>query len=104
VPPHTLHRFYNNSGKSVRFLVVVTPGHPGFENALRIAYGLASDDEVYQEGTPKNLLALAYLVQLSGSKLPGVLSLLQPVFGLGAKIAHHRGLDKRLAEKYLQPF
>jgi hypothetical protein len=104
VEPNTLHRFYSVSEEPALFLVELKPGHPGFENALRIAYGLATDGEVTADGTPKDFLALAYIVQISGTKLSGTLAILQPVFGVMAKIAERRGIDKRLAEKYLQPF
>jgi mannose-6-phosphate isomerase-like protein (cupin superfamily) len=104
VPPDTLHRFYNATSEPVRFLVEVKPGHSGFEDALRIAYGLASDGEVTSDGTPKDFLTLAYIVQISGTKLNGPLAVLQPVFGVLAKIAERRGVDKRLAEKYLRAF
>jgi quercetin dioxygenase-like cupin family protein len=99
VPPHTNHRFFSTSDEPTRFLVSLRPGHPGFEKAIQIAYGLATDDEK----ALNNPLILAHMVQMSGTIPVGIFALLRPVFGLLAGIAHNRGIDQRLAEKYLQP-
>lgn len=104
VPRNVPHRFYNASGDTVHFVVELRPGHTGFEHALAIAYGMAADGAMNAAGQPKNILELAYLVSLSGTHLTGALRLLEPLFGLLARVAHRRGVDDRLAERYLGPF
>lgn len=102
--PHVIHRFYSTSDQPTRFQVELRPGSSDFENALRIAYGLADSGETFKDGTPKNLLAFGYVVTLSSTGLPGAWALLTPLFKMLNKIALMRGIDKRLAERYLQPF
>jgi len=43
VPPGVLHCFSNKTMQPATFHVTITPGHTGFENDIKIAYGLAAD-------------------------------------------------------------
>ena len=83
------------------FRVELRPGHRGFERSLQIAYGLAEDGKVRKDGTPRNLLHLALLVEESDSRIAGPLRLLQPVFGVLAAVARRRGVDRELARRYV---
>jgi mannose-6-phosphate isomerase-like protein (cupin superfamily) len=38
-----LHSFFNPTEKEIKFNVKMNPGHTGFENSIRIIYGLAGD-------------------------------------------------------------
>jgi quercetin dioxygenase-like cupin family protein len=103
--PGEYHRFFSVSDTPTRFRVEIRPGHPGFENALRIGYGLASDGLTDANGLPKRMLDLAYLGKIGGTKAAGLFSLvLTPVAGLLALVAHRKGIDKELEERYLQAF
>ena len=103
--PGEYHRFYSLSDEPIRFRVEIRPGHPGFEQALQIGYGLASDGLTHENGLPKRLLDLAYLGQIGGTKAAGLISMvLMPIAGLLARVAHRKGVDKQLAERYLQAF
>lgn len=62
VPPNTNHRFFSTSDQPTRFLVEIRPGHTGFENGLRIIYGLAEDGQLNPQGLPNDLLTLAYQI------------------------------------------
>ena len=95
-----IHRFYNVTDQTIRFYVEIRPAHVGFEQALRIAYGLASDGQTSAAGTPRDLLALAVVVELSNTRLSGPLSLLNPFFGLLARIGRWRGVDAALIARY----
>ena len=43
IPLYAHHRFFSSSEKPTKFLCELNPGSKDFENALRIAYGLARD-------------------------------------------------------------
>lgn len=98
------HRFFNVSAEPARFRVEVRPAHPGFEQSLRIAYGLAGEGAMVSRYVPKSPLAMAYVVTIGDTHLPGMLRFINPLVRLLAQIAVWRGLKQRLTEKYLQPF
>ena len=97
---NSLHRFRNTTEERAKFLVELRPGHAGFEKALKIAYGLASDGRVFGEGTPRNLYHLALLLEWSEVRLPGVFTIMEPLFRLLAKRARRKGIDRELEETY----
>jgi quercetin dioxygenase-like cupin family protein len=103
VPAGAVHRWYNPTSQPARIYVELRPGHAGFEQALRIGYGLATDGHTNAAGIPKNLLHLVVLLQLSDIKLVGPLALMSPLFGLLARIARHRGVEAALLAQYGAP-
>jgi quercetin dioxygenase-like cupin family protein len=96
-----LHCFKNAADTTTVFRVELRPGHRGFERSLQIAYGLAEDGRVRTDGTPKNLLHLALLVEESGTRIAGPLRILEPAFGMLAALARRRGVDRDLARRYV---
>lgn len=100
VPIGAVHNFFNSGTDEIRCLITFKPGHQGFENAIRIGYGLARDGKTDRKGTPKNLLALALLMDMSDTYMSGVLALLSPVFRLLAARARRNGLEQQLMETY----
>jgi quercetin dioxygenase-like cupin family protein len=103
VPAGVVHRWYNPSTHPARIYVELRPGHAGFEQALRIAYGLATDGHTNAMSIPKNLLHLAVLVQMGDTKVVGPLALMSPLFGLLAWIARRRGVEAALLAQYGAP-
>ncbi len=101
-PKGALHRWHNATQKPVVFLVELRPGHGGFEKALRVAYGLASDGLSNSKGLPKNLYHTALLFEWGEGRLPGVFALLEPVFGLLARRARRKGIDRELEARYVR--
>lgn len=99
-PKNTLHNFHNATDGPTTFLVELRPGSSGFEKALRVAYGLASDGLSNSKGLPKNLYHTALLFEWGEGRLPGIFALLEPVFGLLARRARHKGIDRELEERY----
>ncbi len=97
---NTLHRFRNPTGQPTTFLVELRPGHGGFEKAVRVVYGLASDGRVFSDGTPKNPYHLAMILEWSEIQIPGVLGTLEPLFRLLARRARRKGIDKDLERTY----
>ena len=100
IPVKTAHRYFNESGKEVRFKVVIQPGNIGYQLLVSVLNGLARDRKVNKQGLPKNWLIRGYLSVASGSNIPGILSLLQPILNWLYKIAIKKGIDKQLLAKY----
>lgn len=100
VPIGKLHRFYNPGGEPIRFHVKIAPGHERFEQALAIAYGLASDGLVSKKGIPKKFDHAAVIFAMSDTGLTGFFSVLQPIFKWRAGRARKRGVDKELIARY----
>ncbi|GAB3424689.1 cupin domain-containing protein [Niabella aquatica] len=94
------HRFSNESSAPVVFTTVILPGSEGFENALRILYGLAGDHKTDDKGMPKSLLALAVVSTISDMRPAGAGVLLAPLMGIFNYIARASGFDKKLVNRY----
>ena len=100
VPVKTNHRYFNDSGKDVKFKVVIQPGNIGYQLLVSVLNGLARDRRVNKEGLPTNWLVRGYLSVAAGSNVPGLLSWLQPLLNWLYKIAIRKGVDKQLLAKY----
>jgi mannose-6-phosphate isomerase-like protein (cupin superfamily) len=97
---NTLHRFRNRTDQPARFLVELRPGHSGFEKAIKVAYGLASDGLASANGTPRNLYYTALLMEWSDIRLPGIYTVAEPLFRLLARRARRKGIDRELEARY----
>jgi mannose-6-phosphate isomerase-like protein (cupin superfamily) len=99
-PKNTLHNFHNATDEPTTFLVELRPGSSGFEKALRVAYGLASDGLSNSKGLPKNLYHTALLFEWGEGRLRGIFALLEPLFGLLVRQARRKGIDRELEARY----
>lgn len=99
-PRNTLHNFHNATEKPTTFLVEFQPGHAGFEKALQVAYGLASDGLSSANGLPKNPYHTALLFEWGEGRMPGIFTVMQPLMQLLAKRARRKGIDKELEARY----
>ncbi len=95
-----LHRFTNATAAAVRFTTIIEPGSEGFENALQILYGLAGDDQTDDKGTPRSLLALAVISNISDMRPGGAGAVVIPFLGLLNFIAGVSGYRKKLVARY----
>lgn len=95
-----VHRFYNATDKKVKFTTIIAPGSAGFENSLRILYGLAGDNLTNKKGIPHSIISMAVISNMSGMYLPGIFKLLSPLFNILAGIGCRKGIDKQLLGKY----
>ena len=98
VPPMTLHSFFNPGKVEIKFTIKIEPGHAGFENSLRILYGMAEDGLTDSKSIPKRLTDTAILIEMADMNGPGMLTLMYPLLKLMAKSARKRGEEKRLIE------
>jgi quercetin dioxygenase-like cupin family protein len=99
-PIGSWHRFYNPGNTVIRFQVKLIPGSEGFENGLKIAYGLAGDGKTNKKGVPKSFTHIAVLTTLTDTILPGFLSLIQPILNRKGRKAMNNGIVKELINKY----
>lgn len=95
-----LHHFFNPGDETIRFQVKIVPGHEGFLQGVKIAYGLAEDGLTTKTGIPKKLDHLALLLKLSDTRATGPLGLLFSLIMSKAKRAERKGVLKELTEKY----
>jgi quercetin dioxygenase-like cupin family protein len=93
-PKNTLHNFRNPTGEPTTFLVTLRPASPGFEKALKAAYGLAAD------GARMSIYQLAVLLEWSEIRMPGVYTVIEPLLRLLAKRARSKGVDRELEARY----
>ena len=100
VEPMSLHSFFNPTDNEIKFNVKIKPGHTGFENSLRIIYGLAEDGLTNKKSLPKSLKHTAIIVCMSDMNVPGLLTLLYPILKRMANKAKANGEEKKLIDKY----
>jgi len=95
-----VHRFFNPGDTVIRFRDTLHPGHEGFENHLRILYGLAADGMTDRKKKPKKLKHLAIIAVMSDTLMPGILSLAMPLLRVIEFWARKSGEEKALIDKY----
>ena len=100
VEPMSLHSFFNPTDKEIKFNVKLRPGHTGFENSLRILYGLAGDGLTNNKSIPKRLKHAAIIVCMSDMNVPGFLTLIYPLLKRMANKAKANGEEQKLIDKY----
>lgn len=98
VKPMQLHCFFNPTDQKIKFNIRIEPGHEGFENSLRIIYGLAADGLTNKDSIPKSLTHTALVVTMSDMNAPGLLTWIYPLLTWIAKRA--KGEEQRLKAKY----
>lgn len=95
------HLFFNPSQlKPVTFRVTISPAR-GFEDTLRIAYGLAADGKVNKKGIPLKFSHLAVLLDIGETYLPFLPYWLQSrLFRYLGRRARRKGAAKDLEHYY----
>lgn len=92
------HTFTNNSDAPVRFNVKLTPPS-GFEESMRIHYGLMDDGLTDAKGNPKNLAHLALILSMQDTLVAGVpkkfqVWLLNKLVARGRKKGAYEGFER----------
>jgi quercetin dioxygenase-like cupin family protein len=100
VLPNQAHSFFNPGDKEITFNIKITPGHRGFEDSLRILYGLAEDGLTNDKSIPKSITHVAIIGNISDSYLPGIMKLFSPILNYLAYRAKQNGQERQLIEKY----
>jgi quercetin dioxygenase-like cupin family protein len=97
----TVHRWRNPStDRTLRFRGSLTPGHPGFELVLRVAFGLARDGQSRKSGLPRRFGDLALLAEWDPSLFVGPARVLAPLVRWLARRARTRGRAEELVRRY----
>ncbi|MFI8684770.1 cupin domain-containing protein [Rossellomorea sp. NPDC077527] len=100
VPLKEAHTFHNQSTKPVRFTVSLAPGE-GFEESVRIHYGLMEDGLTNDKGIPNNLFNTVYILYLQNTLVSGIPIWIQRfLFRFFIQIGKRTGRYK-LLNKYL---
>lgn len=98
-----VHSFRNIGTTPARIRTQIIPGNEGFENSLRILYGLASDGLYHrQRKAPRSFEHLAVCMSMSDTCLAGPLSCLNRMFRIVAMFARWHGIEKQLLLAYCQ--
>ena len=100
VKPMQLHGFFNPTNEPIKFNILIEPGHEGFENSLRILYGLAKDGLTDKESIPKSLTHTALVITMSDMNAPGLLTWIFPFLKWLASRATAKQEEKRLLAQY----
>ena len=101
VKPGENHRFFNPGDKRITFTNKVEPGSTGLENTLRILCGLAADGMYSHKNIPRNIYHMAVCGEMSDMRLTGFMGVVTtPLVKLLAAIAHRKGIDRELIERY----
>jgi mannose-6-phosphate isomerase-like protein (cupin superfamily) len=99
--PRSLHAWSNPGAERSVAQIELRPGSSGFENSLRVVYGLAADGLVLGNGVPRNPLHAALVLEMGDVRLPGAYAALERVLGLLVRLARRRGVDRELERRYL---
>jgi quercetin dioxygenase-like cupin family protein len=102
IPRGTVHAWRNpSSDRTLRFRGTMTPGHPGFETALRVAFGLGRDGELRPSGIPRRFGDVALLAGWDPSLLDvGSRRLLAPLLRWFARRPRARRRAADLLQRY----
>ena len=100
VKPMQHHLFFNPTDQPIKFKITITPGHQGFENSLRIVYGMAADGLTNKNSIPRSLRHKAIIACMRDMNIPGFLTLIFPLFQRIAAKARQTGEEQRLIDKY----
>ncbi len=100
VDPNNLHYFFNPTNKEIKFKSVLEPGHEGFENSLRILYGMAADGMTDKNGIPKSIQHKAIVAIMADMNIPGFFTLISPLLKRIARKAKNSGVEQELIDRY----
>ena len=100
VQPREVHCFFNPTDREIKFKVEIKPAHEGFENSLRILYGMAADGLTNKKSIPKKLKHIALIACMSDMNAPGLLTLIYPLLVRVARKAKADGEEQKLLDKY----
>jgi len=101
IPRGKVHSWRNpSSDHAMKFRGMMTPGHPGFETAIRVLFGLARDGEVRASGVPRRLGDVGLFAEWNQGLPSGPIRLLAPLLAWAARRARARGRAGELLRRY----
>jgi quercetin dioxygenase-like cupin family protein len=97
---NTLHYWFNPIDREIKFKIEIKPGHEGFENSLRIIYGMAADGLTDKNGIPKSVQHKAIVAIMADMNIPGFFTLIFPILKWIARKAKFSGEEQKLVDRY----
>lgn len=99
-PAGAPHRWWNPGQEPASVLVQLRPGHPGFEEFIRIFYGIAADGLCNAAGVPRNLVHAGFVLVHGDINAVGAQRALMPVLRVFHLVATITGAGERLRRRY----
>lgn len=100
IRPGVVHGMFNPTKYTIRYRVVTTPGHEGFENMLRILSGMAYENKVNVDGIPNDYSIAALLMEMGDTYFIRTQTFLYPWLKWKARQARNKGIAQKLLAKY----
>ncbi|ANE52926.1 cupin domain-containing protein [Flavisolibacter tropicus] len=100
IKPGVVHGIFNPTKHTVRYRLVTTPGHEGFENMCRILSGLADDNKVNADGIPHDYTTTALLMEMGDTYFMSAHTFIHPWVKWKARQARKKGIAQELLSKY----
>ncbi len=101
VKRNEVHGFANTTDAPITFEVKLSPGQQGFEDCLRIMYGLAHDGLMNKNGAPKDLATAFILGEMGKMKITDTMyKLISPLGNWMARRAIEKGKKDELINRY----
>lgn len=102
VPIGIPHRFFNDSDEVIVFRVILRPGQPGFEDFLKVMFGLVNDGKtITKNQIPRNIYHIAVMYEWGDTHLANpFFRLFSPLVTPFYARAIRMGVDKQLLERY----
>lgn len=100
IPLGVKHRWFNDSSQAAQTIAEVEPGVVGFENFLRIMYGLAEDGKANKQGLPKKMIHLAVVLDQGDTHIAGPMKLMNFILRYLTNKAKKNGVEEELLKTY----
>jgi len=94
------HRWWNATAEPASVHVELHPGDAGFEEFIRIYYGLAADGHSNAKGVPKSLVQASFALVHGDINMVGKQRVLTPLLLVLHRVALWNGTAKALLRRY----
>ena len=98
--PGIVHGLFNPTPFTVRYRILITPGHEGFEKMMRILYGMADKNKVNAYGFPHDYTTTALLMDMGDTFFIKTHTILHSWLKWKAQLARKKGIEKLLYDTY----
>ncbi|HET9766878.1 MAG TPA: cupin domain-containing protein [Thermoanaerobaculia bacterium] len=99
-PAGVPHRWWNPTAEPASVQVELQPGHAGFEEFIRIFYGLATDGRCNAAGVPRSLVEASFALVHGDINLVGRQRVLTPLLFVLHRVALWNGTAQALLRRY----
>lgn len=100
INPGIVHGIFNPTKYTVRYRLITTPGHEGFEKMLQILSGMADENKLNANGIPHDYTTTALLMEMGDTYFMSTHTFLYPWLKWKARQARKKGIAQELLTKY----